>query len=96
MIKQDIERGIDFDWIGGDGLYGHNTELCDELDNLGSFYVLDVHKDEKVFFEKPEILFLQKSPEEDVNPLRLNQTSSQLGLTNLSPLLLMINGSWKK
>lgn len=55
MIKQDLERGIAFDWIGGDGLYGHNTELCDALDNLDCFYVLDVHKDEKVFLEKPEI-----------------------------------------
>ena len=74
MIKQDIKRGVDFDWIGGDGLYGHNTELCDELDDLGCFYVLDVHKDEKVFLEKPEITIPYQSQEEDVNPLMLNQT----------------------
>ena len=46
MIKQDIERGVMFDWIGGDGLYGHSTELCNGLDDLGQFFVLDVHKDE--------------------------------------------------
>ena len=53
MIKQDIARGVRFDWIGGDGLYGHNTKLCEELDELGLFYVMDVHKDEKVFLNEP-------------------------------------------
>jgi SRSO17 transposase len=53
MIKQDIARGVSFDWIGGDGLYGHNTKLCDGLDELGLFFVMDVHKDEKVFLQEP-------------------------------------------
>lgn len=53
MIKQDIERGVAFDWIGGDGLYGHNTKLCNGLDDMNCFYVLDVHKDERVFTEQP-------------------------------------------
>jgi SRSO17 transposase len=53
MIKQDIFRGISFDWIGGDGLYGHNTKLCDGLDELGLFFVMDVHKDETVFLQEP-------------------------------------------
>lgn len=53
MIKQDVARGVSFDWIGGDGLYGHNTKLCDGLDGLGLFFVMDVHKDEKVFLQEP-------------------------------------------
>ncbi len=53
MIKQDIARGVNFDWVGGDGLYGHNTKLCDGLDDLGLFFVMDVHKDEKIFLQEP-------------------------------------------
>jgi len=53
MIKQDITRGVRFDWIGGDGLYGHNTKLCDGLDELGLFFVMDVHKNEKIFLHEP-------------------------------------------
>lgn len=53
MIKQDIARGVGFDWIGGDGLYGHNTKLCDGLDRLGLFFVMDLHKDETVFLQEP-------------------------------------------
>ena len=49
LIKQAIDSGVEFDFIGGDGLYGHNSELTRALDRLEQFYVLDVHKDELVF-----------------------------------------------
>ena len=53
LIKQAIEAGTEFDFIAGDGLYGHNAELTRALDNLKQFYVLDVHKDETVFLSEP-------------------------------------------
>lgn len=53
IIKSNVELGVQFDWIGGDGLYGHNTELTHGLDALGVFYVLDVQKDELFYLEKP-------------------------------------------
>ena len=49
LVKRAIDSGIEFDFIGGDGLYGHNAELTRALDALAQFYVLDVHKDELVF-----------------------------------------------
>jgi SRSO17 transposase len=71
MIKQDIERGVAFDWIGGDGLYGHNTELCAGLDDLSCFYVLDVHKDEKVFLEEPAFSIPIAKPGKGRKPTKL-------------------------
>lgn len=53
MLKQDIARGVKFDWVGGDGLYGHSYELCKSIDELKLLFVLDVHKDEKVYMEVP-------------------------------------------
>jgi SRSO17 transposase len=53
LVKRAIEAGVEFDFIGGDGLYGHNSELTRALDKLEQFYVLDVHKDEMVFLSKP-------------------------------------------
>jgi SRSO17 transposase len=53
LIKQIIQAGAEFDFIGGDGLYGHNAELTRALDDLDRFYVLDVHKDETVFLSEP-------------------------------------------
>jgi len=53
LVKKAIEAGIEYDFIGGDGLYGHNAELTRSLDKLGQFYVLDVHKDELIFLSEP-------------------------------------------
>lgn len=60
MIAEDIQRGVEFDWIGGDGLYGHNYQLTKGLDEKGKLYVLDVHKDELVFLEEPTIFMPDK------------------------------------
>lgn len=53
LVKQAVDAGIDFDFAGGDGLYGHNAELTRALDDLSVFYVPDVHKDETVFLSEP-------------------------------------------
>jgi SRSO17 transposase len=55
MIRSDKKLGVQFEWIGGDGLYGHNTELTHGLDADDLFYVLDIHKDELIYLEKPTI-----------------------------------------
>ncbi len=34
MIKEDIKKGVKFDWIGGDVLYGHSYKLTKDLDKL--------------------------------------------------------------
>jgi SRSO17 transposase len=53
LVKRAIDSEIEFNFIGGDGLYGHNAELTRALDALAQFYVLDVHKDELVFLTEP-------------------------------------------
>jgi len=54
LIDEAIANGVKFDWIGGDGLYGHNFELGKGLDERNQFFVLDVHKDELIYLQKPE------------------------------------------
>lgn len=53
MINQKIKDGVEFDWIGGDGLYGHSSLLRESLQERNLFYVLDVHKDTKIFTTCP-------------------------------------------
>ena len=67
MIDESLEQGIHFDWIGGDGLYGHSTKFAQELDQRGLLFVLDIHKDFRVFTTQPQIQEVekqQKAPEE--------------------------------
>lgn len=55
IIDECVENGVNFDWVGGDGLYGHSYELTKGLDERDLFFVMDVHKDETVFLEEPII-----------------------------------------
>lgn len=93
MIKQDIERGVAFDWIGGDGLYGHNTELCAGLDDLGCFYVLDVHKDEKVFLEEPTFSIPPSKPGKGRKPTKLQPNIQPIRLDKFAAS--MTGEKWK-
>jgi SRSO17 transposase len=91
MIDRDIERGVEFDWIGGDGLYGHNYGLTKGLDERGLLYVLDVHRDERVFLEKPEVSVPEKGkgrgrkptrPRAEGTPVRLDRYMGGLSETD--------------
>ncbi len=83
MIKQDIERDVKFDWIGGDGLYGHNTELCKGLDDLGQFYVLDVHKDETVYTEEPSFFIPERKSKKGPKPIKMRADKKPIRLDKL-------------
>ena len=88
IIDELISQRVEFDWIGGDGLYGHNRELREGLDNRNLFYVLNVHKDEKVFLSCPEFSDPEKSgrrgrPPKNAKPsiedIRLDKYLKQIG-----------------
>jgi SRSO17 transposase len=53
MISGAGKRGIRYDWVGGDGFYGHDSKLRYGLYDEGQFYVPDIHGDERVRAESP-------------------------------------------
>ena len=93
MIKQDIERGVIFEWIGGDGLYGHNTELCKGLDNLEQFFVLDIHKDETIYVEEPSFFIPIKKSGRGRKPIKLKADKKAIRLDKL--LNKIQNNEWQ-
>jgi|688.fasta_scaffold329113_1 SRSO17 transposase len=82
MIKSAVKLGVKFDWIGGDGLYGHNTELTKGLDAEKLFYVLDVHKDEIIYLEEPEILVPEKTSNRGATPTKKKSNIDGLRIDN--------------
>jgi len=60
MIDDLLSWGVLFDWVGGDGLYGHGTSFCRALHQRGLFYVLDVHKDILVYLQEPHFRLPEK------------------------------------
>jgi len=107
MIDEMVDEGVEFDWVGGDGLYGHNRELRTGLDKRGLFFVLDVHKDEKVFLECPELIIPSKSgkrgrpsqkPRPNIEPIRLDKYVKELqeGDWSKETKIRKTHKGWKK
>lgn len=55
MITYQKQRGTRFHWIGGDGLYGHDSKFRSSIDSMGLQYMLDIHSTDGVYIEKPTI-----------------------------------------
>ena len=83
MLKEDIENGVEFDWIGGDGLYGHNSELCEGIDELDKLFVLDVHKDETVYLEEPSFSVPERKSKKGRAPSKLKANTKAIRLDSL-------------
>jgi SRSO17 transposase len=62
MLKSDVESGVKFGWVGGDGLYGHGYELSNAIDDLELTFLLDIHKDQTVYLEEPSVYLPNKKP----------------------------------
>jgi SRSO17 transposase len=71
MSDENLKQGIQWDWIGGDGLYGHSYEFTKGLDEREVFYVLDVHKDEVIYTEEPQLAVPPRSARRGPTPKKL-------------------------
>ena len=80
IIDEVVKNGVCFDCVGGDGLYGHNSELTRALDKRKLFYVLDVHKDEHVYLSEPKLSVPEKKEGRGRNPSRLKSDITAISL----------------
>ena len=53
-IIKELEGVVEYDWVGGDSLYGNSPELRQSLRELGKAYVMDVGEELQVCLEKPQ------------------------------------------
>ncbi len=52
-IIEELEGVIEYDWVGGDSIYGNSPQLRCSLRELGKAYVMDVGEELQVCLEKP-------------------------------------------
>jgi len=52
IVKHQKELGINFDYVGGDGYYGNSIELAEAIDSMGFVYMLDIHSNLILYFER--------------------------------------------
>ena len=81
-----LDAEVDYDWIGGDSLYGNSTSLPKGLHKLGKRFVLDVPENLQVYLQDPKphipasaAMGRKKSNFVSVaRPLKVNQLLGQL------------------
>jgi len=71
IIRHQQEMGLDFDYVGADGLYGNDPWFAREIDEMGLIYMLDIHSDQKIYIEKPELYFPEKKGQRGRPPKNL-------------------------
>ena len=87
LVRRAIDSAVEFDFIAGDGLYGHNAELTRALDALDQFYVLDVHKDELVFLKEPVFSIPERKGNKGKFPTKIQPHIEPMQLQNYIKLL---------
>ena len=78
MVKADVEAGVEFGWIGGDGLYGHGFELGNSLDSMGLTFLLDVHCNQRIYPKKPHLSVPESTSKRGAKPTKLRADSDPI------------------
>lgn len=67
LVERARRNGVRFSWIAADGGYGQNRALLRALDDAGETFVIDVHRNQRIFLEEPNRAD-QKAPEGSTAP----------------------------
>jgi len=54
MVAHQRAQGIRFGWVGADGGYGKEPSFLRGLEAQGETFVVDVHKDQRIFLDDPD------------------------------------------
>jgi SRSO17 transposase len=94
ILRHQKRQGTRFHWAVADGLYGHDSEFRKGTDALGILYMYEVHNDDGVYLEQPEISVPERTSSKGRTPVRLKAS------TQLHKVLDLAKGldesSWKE
>lgn len=94
MILSAGREGIGFEWVGGDGFYGNDSELRYGPDDAGECYIPDIHSDQCVWLSEPCPYIPQKKPGKGRPPCRYQ--SDIKGITAEAPVREYDGSGWKE
>ena len=52
-VRHQRQQGINFAWVGADGGYGKEPAFLRGLDAMDEIFVVDVHKDQRIYLDDP-------------------------------------------
>jgi SRSO17 transposase len=68
MVRYNRQLGVQFGWVGADGLYGNDPAFLRRLDGDGEIFLADVHKSQRIYIQDPDPHVPVKSSREKGRP----------------------------
>jgi SRSO17 transposase len=80
IIGQQVKNGVGFDFVGADGYYGNDANFARKIDDLGYLYMLDIHCDQTIYIERPELAVPGRTSTKGPSPSRLKATTESISV----------------
>jgi SRSO17 transposase len=76
ILVLQLELRTVFDFVSADRYYGNDLNFGSKINDLGLVYMLDIHRDQPVYLEKPELYLPRRKSTRGREPKRLKATVS--------------------
>lgn len=87
IIVHQLELGTSFDYVGADGYYGNDANFASQIDQLGLIYMLDIHSDQAIYLEEPELFVPARKSKRGREAKRLKASGESITVTEYCKLL---------
>jgi len=81
IIRQQVKNGISFDFIGADGYYGNDADFARAIDDLGYLYMLDIHSDQRIYIDRPELILPERKSSRGPSPKRIKASTEDMSVS---------------
>ena len=78
IIQHQLELGTSFDFVGADGYCGNDVIFASKIEKAGLLYMVDIHSDQTVFLEKPELYLPERRSARGRAPKRLKASTESI------------------
>ncbi len=82
-IIEGLPKEVEYEWVGGDAIYGNSRELREKLRLSGRSYVMDVTSEMKVYLTEPKPYLPVKTGNKGRQPTRLVSAEKPISLKEL-------------
>lgn len=75
IIDHQVSQGLSFDFVTADGYYGNDASFARLIDNRGFVYMLDIHANQTIYLERPELILPERKSKKGRCPQQFKATT---------------------
>lgn len=93
IIDHQVSQGISFDFISADGYYGNDASFAHMIGQKGYVYMLDIHENQTIYLERPELIIPERTTNKGATPKRLKATTPNISVSQY--LETLVDEDWQ-